>query len=231
MTLLLYAALSGAFFLLPFDLIQVHGYSATLAGAVFLPLTIIMSLLSRWSGGLLDRIGARLPLIVGPTITATSLWIGFLLPIAMVGLGMAVAVAPLTTTVINAVPGHQTGVASGINNSVASVATLLAIAVFGAVGLGGFNRALDQRLTTPTLSSSARQAIESARGKFVIDASLTTSLGVDRPIVEAAVKASLADGIRISMLLAAALALASAACAEFTIRPNEGRRIAGQANA
>jgi EmrB/QacA subfamily drug resistance transporter len=243
MTLLLYAALSGAFFLLPFDLIQVHGYSATLAGAVFLPLTIIMSLLSRWSGGLLDRIGARLPLIVGPTITAvgfalialsgpaTSLWIGFLLPIAIVGLGMAVAVAPLTTTVINAVPGHQTGVASGINNSVASVATLLAIAVFGAVGLGGFNRALDQRLTTPTLSSSARQAIESARGKFVIDASLTTSLGVDRPIVEAAVKASLADGIRISMLLAAALALASAACAEFTIRPNEGRRIAGQANA
>jgi hypothetical protein len=82
-----------------------------------------------------------------------------------------------------------------------------------------------------TLSSSARQAIESARGKFVIDASLTTSLGVDGPIVEAAVKASLADGIRISMLLAAALALASAACAEFTIRPNEGRRIAGQANA
>ena len=98
-------------------------------------------------------------------------------------------------------------------------------------GAQHYIRLADQRLTTPTLSSSARQAIESARGKFVIDASLTTSLGVDRPIVEAAVKASLADGIRISMLLAAALALASAACAEFTIRPNEGRRIAGQANA
>jgi hypothetical protein len=107
----------------------------------------------------------------------------------------------------------------------------LAIAIFGAIGLSGFDRALDRQLTAPGLSSSARQAIESARGTFVIDASLTNSLGADRPIVEAAVKASLADGIRISMLLAAALALASAACAEVTIRPNEGRRIAGQANA
>jgi MFS family permease len=243
MTLLLYGALSGAFFLLPFDLIQVHGYSATLTGAVFLPFTIIMGVLSRWSGGLLDRIGARLPLIVGPTIIAvgfalialsgpmTSLWIGFLLPLAIVGLGMAATVTPLTTTVINVVPGHQTGVASGVNNSVASVATLLAIAIFGAVGLSGFNRALDQHLATPTLSSSARQAIESAHGSFVMDASLTTSLGAERPIVEAIVKASLADGIRIAMLLAAALALASAACAELTIRPSEGRRIPGQANA
>jgi MFS family permease len=241
--LLLYCALSGAFFLLPVDLIQVHGYSATLAGAVFLPFTIIMGVLSRWSGGLLDRTGARLPLVVGPTITAagfglialagptTSYWIGFVLPIGIVGLGMAATVPPLTTTVINAVPGHQTGVASGINNSVASVATLLAIAIFGAVGLSGFNRALDQHLATPTLSSNARQAIESARGNFVIDASLTTALSADRPIVEAAVKASLADGIRIAMLLAVALALASAACAEFTIRPSEGQRIAGQASA
>ena len=242
MTLLLYGALSGAFFLLPFDLIQVHGYSATLAGAVFLPFTVIMGLLSRWSGGLLDRIGARLPLIIGPTITGvgftlialagptTSYWIGFLLPTAIVGLGMAITVAPLTTTVINAVPAHQTGVASGINNSVASVATLLAIAIFGAVGLSSFNRALDQHLATPSLSSSARKAIESTRGRFVIDSSLTTALGADRSAVEAIVKTSLAEGIRIAMLLAAALALVSAACAEFTIRPGEGRRIAGQPN-
>ena len=166
LTLLLYSALGGAFFLLPFDLIQVHGYSATLAGAVFLPFTIIMGVLSRWSGGLLDRVGARVPLIAGPTIAAvgfalfalsgpsTSYWSGFLAPIAIIGLGMAVTVAPLTTTVINAVPGHQTGVASGINNAVASVATLLAIAIFGAVTLNGFDRALDRDLQTPALSSS-----------------------------------------------------------------------------
>jgi EmrB/QacA subfamily drug resistance transporter len=149
LTLLLYGALGGAFFLLPFDLIAVHGYSATQAGAVFLPFTAIMAVLSRWSGGLLDRFGARLPLIVGPTIVAvgfalfalagpvTSYALAFLLPVSVVGLGMAVTVAPLTATVIAAVPGNQTGVASGINNAMSSVASLFAIAVFGALALHG----------------------------------------------------------------------------------------------
>jgi predicted MFS family arabinose efflux permease len=149
LTLLLYGALGGAFFLLPFDLIAVHGYSATQAGAVFLPFTAIMAVLSRWSGGLIDRFGARLPLIVGPAIVAvgfalfalagpaTSFALAFLLPVSVAGLGMAVTVAPLTTTVIAAVPGDQTGVASGINNAVSSVASLFAVAVFGALALRG----------------------------------------------------------------------------------------------
>src|SRR6204780_291279 len=112
LTLLLYAALGGAFFFLPFALIQVGGYSALLVGAAFLPFTIIIGLLSRWSGGLVDRIGARLPLIIGPLITALgfgalALCIGggdywaYLVSITVLGLGMAVSVAPLTTTVIN----------------------------------------------------------------------------------------------------------------------------------
>ena len=241
LTLLLYGALSGAFFLLPFDLIQVHGFSATLAGTVFLPFTAIIGILSRWSGGLLDRIGARLPLIVGPTTTAvgfllftlagptSSYWTGFLLPVAIVGLGMAVAVTPLTTTVINAVPGHQTGVASGINNAVASVAALVAIAIFGAVALDGYNRALDRQLQAAALPPSVMQIIEGARGKFVIDRALTTALGPDRPVAEAIVKESLAEGIHIGMLLAAGLALASAACAVFTVHPNNSRSIAENA--
>jgi EmrB/QacA subfamily drug resistance transporter len=149
LTLLLYGALGGSFFLLPFALITVHGYSATMAGAVFLPFTLIMAVLSRWSGGLLDRFGARLPLIAGPVLVAAgfallaltgaqaSYVVAFLLPVSVVGLGMAITVAPLTTTVIAAVPGHQTGVASGINNAVASVASLFAIAVFGALALHG----------------------------------------------------------------------------------------------
>jgi hypothetical protein len=81
--------------------------------------------------------------------------IGFLLPIAVVDPGMAITVAPLTTTVINAVPRHQTGVASGINNAVASVATLLAVAIFGAIALSGFNRTLDQHL--PARFSRSRE--------------------------------------------------------------------------
>ena len=178
LTLLLYGALGGAFFLLPFALISVHGYSATMAGAVFLPFTAIMAVLSRWSGGLLDRVGARLPLVAGPVLVAvgfvlfalagpeTSYALAFLLPVSIVGLGMAVTVAPLTTTVIAAVPGHQTGVASGINNALSSVASLFAIAAFGALALHG----------------------------------------------------SLAEGIRLAMLVAAGLALAGAACAALTIR-------------
>jgi EmrB/QacA subfamily drug resistance transporter len=234
LTLLLYGALGGAFFFLPFDLIQVHGYSATLAGAVFLPFTIIMGTLSRWSGGLLDRFGARPPLIIGPAIGAlafmllaypisgSSYTLGFLLPIAVLGLGMAITVAPLTATVINAVPTHQTGVASGINNAVASVASLLAVAIFGAVALGAFNRALDRRLETETLAPTVRQSIVDAHGKFVVEPSLASLQGEDRRVAEAILKDSLSDGIRISMLLAAALALAAAACAALTIGRQAG---------
>src|SRR5204863_7955791 len=170
---------AGAFFLLPFDLIQVPGFSALAAGGIFLPFTLIMAGLSRWSGGLIDKVGARAPLIAGPVIVALGFallalpgaaapyW-AFLLPVATVGVGMAVAVAPLTTSVINAVPAHQAGVASGINNAVASVARLLAVALFGAIAIGTFNRALDQRLAAQP-SAPVKQALENARGKFVIE--------------------------------------------------------------
>ena len=155
LTLLLYGALGGAFFFLPFALIQLHLYSATEAGAAFLPFTITLGALSRWSGGLLDRFGARWPLTIGPAIATLGLallalpradgryWTTFLLPMVVLGFGMAVTVAPLTTSVINSVPGHQTGVASGINNAVASVASLLVVAVLGTVAIGVFDHALN----------------------------------------------------------------------------------------
>src|SRR4051812_15289443 len=118
LTLLLYGALGGTMFFLPFLLIQVHGYSATEAGAAFLPFTIILALLSRWGGGLVDRFGARLPLMLGPAIVAIGVallsvpgtdgpyWTTFFPPMVVLGLGMAVTVAPLTTTVLNSVPQH-----------------------------------------------------------------------------------------------------------------------------
>ena len=142
LTLFLYGALGGAFFFLPFLLIQAHGFSATAAGAVYLPFTLVLAVLSRWSGGLVDRFGARRPLIIGPLIAAVGFallavvsgeqryWV-YLGPMIVLGLGMAITVAPLTTTVINSVPERETGVASGINNVVAAVASLLVIAVLG----------------------------------------------------------------------------------------------------
>jgi Na+/melibiose symporter-like transporter len=172
LTLLLYAALGGALFFLPFALIQVRGYSATFAGAAFLPFTIIMAGLSRWAGGLLDRFGARLPLVIGPAISALGLGLmasmvaggaywEFLVAIVILGFGMVISVAPLTTTVMNSVPANQTGIASGINNAVASVANLFAVAILGAVALGILNHALDRHLQNATLSTGVQQAIQS----------------------------------------------------------------------
>jgi MFS family permease len=183
---------------------------------------------------LLDRVGARLPLILGPTIVAagfalfaasgvtSSYWVAFLLPIVVVGFGMAITVAPLTTTVINAVPRNQAGVASGINNAVASVATLFAIAIFGAVTLSSFNRTLNHQLEDPLLSFDERQLIERARGTFVIETSSIDRSEERRLQAEAMIKGSLSHAIHLAMLLAAGLALAGAAAAAVTIRQNSG---------
>jgi MFS family permease len=228
LTLLLYAALGGAFFFLPFLFIQVHGYSATLAGAAFLPFTFIMAVMSRWSGGLIDRFGARLPLIIGPAIAAVGFallallsnahTIGLMvLPLVVLGAGVAVTVAPLTTTVINAVPERQTGVASGINNAVASLASLLAVAIFGAVALGAHNAGLDRRLSVQAMSAETRQAVSGAHGKFVIEVSGLQ--GDDRETAKVIVRQSLRRSIALVMWLAAALAFAAAVCAALTIPP------------
>jgi predicted MFS family arabinose efflux permease len=142
LTLLLYGALNGALFFLPFLLIQAHGYSATAAGAVYLPFTVLLIILSRWSGRLADRFGIRGPLIVGPSVAGLAFmllgWTGgaahywmFLLPAAVLGLGMALTVAPLTAAVVNSVSDRQMGVASGVNNAVASIAGLLFVAALG----------------------------------------------------------------------------------------------------
>ena len=234
LTLLLYGALGGALFFLPFALIQVHGYPATLAGAAFLPFTIIMAGLSRWAGGLLDRFGARLPLIVGPAIAALAFGLMtlvvsrgsyaiFLIPIVILGIGMVISVAPLTTTVINSVPTHQVGVASGINNAVASVANLLAVAILGAVALTILDHALDRQLQATGLSAGVRQAIESARGTFVVEPALSSIQGSDRQIAETIIKGSLAEGIEAVMFIAAALALAGAAAGALIPRSIEPR--------
>jgi MFS family permease len=144
-TLFLYGALGAALFFLPFNLIQAHGYTPTRAGAALLPFVLIISFLSRWTGRFGERVGPRLPLTAGPLISAIGfalfLRVGpdatypgaYLPPIILLGLGMAIAVAPLTTTVMSAEDDRYAGIVSGINNAVARVAGLLAIAVFGIV--------------------------------------------------------------------------------------------------
>jgi EmrB/QacA subfamily drug resistance transporter len=226
LTLLLYAALGGVMFFVPFALIQVGGYPATLAGAAFLPFTVLMAVLSRWSGGLLDRFGPRLPLVIGPAIGALgiavmalmvqrgSYW-QFLGAIVILGFGMVVTVAPLTTTVINAVPAHQVGVASGVNNAVSSVANLLAVAILGGIAVATLNHALDRDLQAAALSETTKQAIEAARGQLVIEPALAKVQGVDRPMAQLILRGALAESIRSVLLVAALLALSAAAAGTF----------------
>ena len=145
LTLFLYAALGATFFLLPFELIQSQGYSPMKAGMALLPLIALVFLLSRPAGAVADRIGPRVPLIVGPAIAAAGFFLlsafrdgasyasGFLPGIAVLGLGMSITIAPLTTSVLNAVEAKDQGIASGINNAVSRVGGLVAIAAIGLV--------------------------------------------------------------------------------------------------
>lgn len=220
LTLLLYAALGGALFFVPFNLIQVQGYSPTASGAALLPLILIIFLLSRWAGGLVNRYGAKLPLIVGPIIAACgfalfavpgiggSYWITYFPAAIVLGVGMAISVSPLTTTVMGAVEQHLAGVASGINNAVSRTAGLLAIAVLGIVVVSAFTSNLGSRLAS--LPLSVRQAIEAEQSKLV---RITIPHGVSSQVqaeIMRAIDESFVYSFRIVMLIAAGLALASA---------------------
>jgi EmrB/QacA subfamily drug resistance transporter len=229
LTLLLYGALGGLFFFVPLDLIQVQGYSATAAGAAGLPFVTILFLLSRWSGGLLERFGARLPLVVGPMIAAAgcgllalpgiggSYWTTFFPAMVVLGLGMAVSIAPLTTTVMNAVEVRHGGVASGINNAVSRTAGLLAIALMAGLVLHVFTTEMDHRLTDLNLAPEVVAALDAERVKLGgarVPSSVRPS---DRIMVDQILAEAFVSGFRWVALLAAALALASSATAAVMI--------------
>src|SRR5262249_11391431 len=172
LTLLLYGALAVVMFLVPMNLIQVQHYSATAAGAALLPFPIIMFSLSRWSGGPVARTGPRPPLTLGPAIAALGLalyarpgiggacWATVLSAAGCLAFGMVITVAPLTTTVMSAVDPRHSGVASGVNNAVARVAGLLAIAVVGVVLAATFQARVSPALDRLALSSAARQDVD-----------------------------------------------------------------------
>lgn len=231
MTLFLYFALNGLLFFLPFNLIQVQGYSATAAGAAFLPFTLLMGALSRWAGGLVDRYGARTPLVAGPLVAAVGLallalpgadssyWTGFFPGLLVLGFGMTVSVAPLTTAVMNAAGDEQAGVASGINNAASRVAGLLAIAVLGVVMISVFSGTLEEQLAAVSAPPEAKQAVFEARADLAATPVPESVQGHDRTALRAAIDASFVRGFRWVAGISAMLALLSAGTAAWMIDP------------
>jgi EmrB/QacA subfamily drug resistance transporter len=237
LTLFLYASLAGTLFFMPLNLIQVQGYTATAAGAATLPFILIMFLLSRWSGGLVKRYGARLPLVVGPIIAAAgfalflrpgvggSYFSTFLPAVVVLGLGMAISVAPLTTTVMNSVTQNHAGIASGVNNAVSRTAGLLAVAVFGLIMFHAFNSCLDQRLKVMPIPVEARQALNAERLKLAA-AEIPRSLNEEtRGAIKQAINECFVSGFRRVMLVGAVLALSGSVLAWLTIRGAESSNV------
>jgi EmrB/QacA subfamily drug resistance transporter len=225
LTLFLYAAIGIFFFLFPLNLIQVQRYSATTTGAAVLPLILLMFILSRWSGGLVARYGPRLPLIIGPLITAAGFalfaapsvganyWKTFFPAIIVLGFGMAVTVAPLTTVVMSSVDQDHAGTASGINNAVARVAGVLSVAIFGVVMVTAFGFTLKHELANLGLSSDVLHEIQSRVIKLAgLELPSNLDAGTSAAI-RAAINQAFVFGFRLIMLVCVGLATASGAVA------------------
>ncbi len=242
LTFFLYAAIGIFFFLLPLNLIQVQGYSATAAGGAVLPLILLMFLLSRWSGGLVARYGARLPLVVGPLIAAlgfllfavpsvgASYWTTFFPAVVVLGIGMAVSVAPLTTVVMESIDQDRAGTASGINNAVARVAGLLAIAVFGVVMVTEFSTHVNRSLATVAMPDEVRSELRVNEIKL---AALKPPRAVEPATaaeIESSIIAAFVFSFRLVMGICAALAVVSAAMAWRMIPRADTREIAAGLN-
>ena len=225
LTLLLYAALGAVLFFLPFDLIQVQGYTPTQAGAANLPLIFILFFLSRWAGGLVANYGARLPLVIGPIVAAIgfllfarpaiggSYWTTYFPAMIVLGVGMTFVVAPLTTTVMNAISEHQAGVASGVNNAVSRVASLLSIAALGMVAFHVFDVQLERKLDAADLSQPVKQAVLGQRNRLT-QIEFPSGMSADRQLVlKQSINESFLAAFRWVMFVCAGLAVLSAVSA------------------
>jgi MFS family permease len=215
----MYAGLSGALFFVALYLQQVAGYSALKAGASFLPLTGMTFFLARRFGALADKFGPRSFMGFGPVVAAVGLalllrldsradYLTQLLPALLVfGLGLSMTVAPLTSTVLGAVEEKHAGVASGVNNAIARIAGLLAIAVLGAFVTSQFTSVVDSRLGGRSLSPAARAAVAEAKDRSLTTAPAARVPPPERPLVKGALEDASSSAFDVGLGIGAVLVL------------------------
>jgi EmrB/QacA subfamily drug resistance transporter len=245
MCVFLYGALSGAIFFLPLNLIQIQGYSATIAGITLLPFSILLAILSPIMGRLTDRLGPRLPLTIGPIVVAlgfvllslpgvtsgpSSYWYTFFPGSVALGIGMGITVAPLTTAVMGSVPASHAGVASGVNNAVTRASQVLALAVLGAIALFAFSSALASRAQDLPLTAQQRQELVQGAGDL---GNTPIPPGLDQSAqqqVQNAIDQSFVQMFRLITLIAAGMALLAGALAWLIVQPSpaSGKQAAPQ---
>jgi MFS family permease len=223
--LLLYFGVTGAFFVLPFNLVQVQHYSSTATGAAFLPFALLVGVLSPRVGALGDRIGARPLLVAGPAITALGLasfalpgvggpyWATFLGPMLLTGFGMALTVAPLTTTVLACVEPAEAGIASGVNNTAARVGTVLAVAVVGVIAVMSYGHALQRSLAVAGVPADVARLLVSER-RSLADVTIPEWVpSTERALLDGIVHDAFLTAFRGAVVFCAILVLGGAALA------------------
>jgi EmrB/QacA subfamily drug resistance transporter len=235
-TLLFYMALTGSLYFVPFLMMQVHGYSAFVAGSAFLPFVAMALLLGRLSGRICARFGAKVPLVVASLATAAgfvlfalpgaehgSYWTSFFPAMVVQGFGMALVITPLTAVALGSVEGEHSGLASGVNNAAARVAAPLAVAVLGVFVYGAFSANLDARLDSMNLPDEVRSELEAAKADL---GAAKAPKGVDaeaKAQIESAIDESFIAGFRTVMLVCVGLALASALAAALLVHDRRVR--------
>jgi EmrB/QacA subfamily drug resistance transporter len=245
LTLFLYGALSAGLFFLSLNMIQVQGYSQTLAGLATIPFALLLSLLSRRIGGLSDRFGPRYFLTGGPALVAIGFlllslptqthgpadyWLSFFPGIVVFGLGMAITVAPLTTTVLASAGRHYSGTASGINNAVSRIAAVLAIAVIGAVALSSFQHSLAKRTAVLHLTQETQSSLNKGARKLAATSPPQSLDPAQRQQIQVFIRESFIQTYQLIMLICAVLAGVSALLAWLLIQNNKSP-VATQGNA
>jgi EmrB/QacA subfamily drug resistance transporter len=236
-TLVVYAGLGAALFFLTLFLQETAGYSAIAAGVALLPLTVMLFFLSSRFGALADRLGPRFFMSAGPAIGGSGLlllmavdrnadYLTQILPALLVfGLGLAMTVAPLTATVLSDADQNHAGIASGVNNAVARVAGLLAIAALGAVVSSHFVASLDSRVSGERLSPAARMALEAAKKRPLATDVPASVRGAERSKLEGALKDSSVSAFRLGIGIAGGIVILGGLVSAAGIR-NPRRKVA-----